>query len=123
LRVPQAVRVVASGAHGLRASRAGAPALAAPRLASRSQSAHAMSNLKRIEKNEVVALKNHLQELRDDIRVRIHLGGMELRDAFENLEREADRLVNRVPPAAMHALNDLAVRLRRVAHALDGKTG
>jgi hypothetical protein len=72
-------------------------------------------------KGEVANLKHSLEQLRDQIRVRIHLGGMDLRDTFEKLEREADHLVAQVPPAATRALNDVAVRLRRVAHALDGK--
>jgi len=72
-------------------------------------------------KNATADLKRSLAELRDEIRVRIHLGGMDLRDTFEKLEREADHLVAQVPPAATRALNDLAARLRRVAHALDGK--
>jgi hypothetical protein len=72
-------------------------------------------------KKDTANLKRSLEQLRDQIRVRIHLGGMDLRDTFENLEREADRLVAQVPPAATRALNDVAVRLRRVAHALDGK--
>jgi hypothetical protein len=72
-------------------------------------------------KNDTAAVKRSLEQLRDEIRVRIHLGGMDLRDTFEKLEREADHLVAQVPPAATRALNDLAARLRRVAHALDGK--
>ncbi len=72
-------------------------------------------------KQDTEALRRSLAELRDEIRVRIHLGGMELRDAFEKIEREADHLVSKVPPAATRALNDLAARLRRIAHALDGK--
>ena len=72
-------------------------------------------------KNDIANLKHSLEQLRDEIRVRIHLGGMDLRDTFEKLEREVDHLVAQVPPAATRALNDVAVRLRRVAHALDGK--
>jgi hypothetical protein len=72
-------------------------------------------------KSDVANLKHSLEQLRDQIRVRIHLGGMDLRDTFEKLEREAEHLVAQVPPAATRAMNDLAVRLRRVAHALDGK--
>lgn len=84
-----------------------------------------MSDLPRNDKvetkNDTAAVKRSLEQLRDEIRVRIHLGGMDLRDTFEKLEREADHLMAQVPPAATRALNDLAVRLRRLAHALDGK--
>ena len=71
--------------------------------------------------DDVDALRQSLSQLRDEVRVRIHLGGMELRDAFEKIEHEADHLAAQVPPAATRALDDLAVRLRRIAHALDGK--
>lgn len=84
-----------------------------------------MSDLSKTNKvesnNDTAAVKRSLEQLRDEIRVRIHLGGMDLRDTFEKLEREADHLVAQVPPAATRALNDVAARLRRVAHALDGK--
>lgn len=84
-----------------------------------------MSNLtgadKAVARNDVDALRQSLSQLRDEVRVRIHLGGMDLRDAFEKIEHEADHLAARVPPAATRALNDLAARLRRIAHALDGK--
>jgi hypothetical protein len=86
---------------------------------------HGMSDLTRNDKTvapkETVYLHKSLTQLRDEIRVRIHLGGMDLKDAFDKLEKEADHLVAQVPPAANRALNDLAVRLRRIAHALDGK--
>lgn len=71
--------------------------------------------------NDVDALRKSLVQLRDEVRVRIHLGGMELREAFDKIEHEADHLAAQVPAATTRALNDLAVRLRRIAHALDGK--
>jgi hypothetical protein len=84
-----------------------------------------MRDFRRIEKTEAKQEANdarqRLQQLRDEIRVRIHLGGMELRETFERLEREADHLVAQVPPAAAHTLNQVAVQLRKIAHALDGK--
>jgi hypothetical protein len=84
-----------------------------------------MRDLRRIDKpdakSEAAEARRDLAALRDDLRVRIHLGGMELRDAFDKLEREADRLAAKVPPAATRVLRELAVRLRRIAHALDGK--
>jgi len=80
-----------------------------------------MSSPRRTEKNDTAATQRTLQELRDQIRVRIHLGGMELRDAFEKIEREADHLAAQAQPVATRTLNEIAVRLRRIAHALDGK--
>jgi hypothetical protein len=83
-----------------------------------------MRDLRRISnsdfKTEAKAARRDLERLRDEVRKRIHLAGMELRDQFEEIEREAEHLANRVEPVAAHALNQLAVRLRRLAHALDG---
>jgi hypothetical protein len=78
-------------------------------------------NDKTVAQNDTASLKKSLEQLRDEIRVRIHLGGLDLKDTFDKLEREADHLAAQVPPAATRALNDLAVRLRRIAHTLDGK--
>lgn len=78
-------------------------------------------NDKAVAHDETSALWNGVAQLRDEVRVRIHLGSMELRDTFEKLEHEADHLVAQVPPAALRALNDVAARLRAIAHALDGK--
>jgi len=85
-----------------------------------------MSNLQPKEKtvatnNNVPVLMDELEKLRDEVRVRIHLGGMELRDAFDKVESEADHLVAQLPPAASRVLSDLAARLRRIAHALDNQ--
>lgn len=79
------------------------------------------SNEKTATKRDGAALLRDLEELRDEVRVRIHLGGMELRDAFAKIDKEADHLIAQVPPAAERALNEVAVRLRRIAHSLDGK--
>jgi hypothetical protein len=84
-----------------------------------------MSDPRRIDRDEVkdearIAHEN-LEQLRDELRVRIRLGGMELRDAFDKIEKEADQLVSRAEPVAARALNEVASRLRRLAHALDGK--
>ena len=78
-------------------------------------------NDKAVAKNDLETLRRSLEQLRDEVRVRIHLGGMELREAFDKIEHEADHLAAQVQPAATRALNDLGVRLRRIAHALDGK--
>lgn len=72
-------------------------------------------------KDEARTARQNLKQLRDELRVRIRLGGMELRDAFAKIEEEADQLVSRAEPVAAHALDDVASRLRRLAHALGGK--
>jgi hypothetical protein len=71
-------------------------------------------------KDEAAAARQALARLRDEIRVRIHLGGMELRVAFDQIEREADQLASKAEPVAAHLINRLAVRMRRIAHVLEG---
>ena len=84
-----------------------------------------MRDLRRVDKDEAKEeariARESLEQLRDDLRVRIHLGGLELRDAFSKIEHEVDHLVSRAEPVAARALNEVASRLRRLAHALDGK--
>jgi hypothetical protein len=84
-----------------------------------------MRDLRRINeeqaKKESDSARRQVEQLRDEIRLRIHLGGMELRDAFQTLEREADHFVSKVEPKTTRAINEVAVGLRRIAHALDGK--
>jgi hypothetical protein len=83
-----------------------------------------MRDLRKVDRaearDEARIARENLQRLRDELRVRIRLGGMELRDTFEKIEKEADHLVSRAEPVAARALNEVASRLRRLAHALDG---
>jgi hypothetical protein len=72
-------------------------------------------------KEEATVVRQRIEQLRDELRVRIHLGGMELREAFDKLEREADHLLAQVPPVAARTLNQIAVGLRRISHELDGE--
>lgn len=67
---------------------------------------------------DAATLRRRLRELRDEIRVGLHLAGMDVRDAFEALEREAERVVNEVPAADERRLAEIATRLRRLAAEL-----
>jgi hypothetical protein len=86
---------------------------------------HGMRDLRKIYRDEAreeaSAARQKLAQLRDEVRVRIHLGGMELRDAFDQIEREADHLVRKAEPVAAHVINRLAVRMRGIAQALEGE--
>ena len=70
---------------------------------------------------EARAARQELEHLRDTLRARIHLAGGELRDQFDEIEQEANHLASRVEPVAARALNQLAVRLRRLSHAVEGR--
>jgi hypothetical protein len=60
-------------------------------------------------------LMNTLKTLRDEIRVRIHLAGMDAREAFERVERDAERAVG---GATRSAIGQLIERLERVKHSI-----
>jgi hypothetical protein len=56
-----------------------------------------------------------LATLRDEIRVDLHLAGMDARDGWARLEPrvlEAERLVEDVSDISRHALNDVVERVR-----------
>ncbi|HSN98085.1 MAG TPA: hypothetical protein VLS89_07290 [Candidatus Nanopelagicales bacterium] len=62
-----------------------------------------------------------LQTMRDEIRVRIHLAGMEAKDAWNRLEPklyEAERLAEEVSDASRAAMNDLVTRARELRSSL-----
>lgn len=64
------------------------------------------------------ALRRRMRELRDEIRLKLHLAGMDARDAFEALEREAERVVHEVRAEEQRRLADITARLRRLADEL-----
>ncbi len=74
------------------------------------------------------ALKKQLEEgrtqllaLRDEIRLHVHLGGMDLRDRWAELEprvAEAERYAGEVTEASRAAMQDLVKRFRELSDAL-----
>jgi hypothetical protein len=57
----------------------------------------------------------HLRTLRDEIRVDVHLAGMELKQRWQELEpkmRDAERLAEDVSDVARSALDDIVERFR-----------
>ncbi len=64
---------------------------------------------------------NHLRALRDDIRVRIHLGTMDAKDAWTSLEPQidhAERLAKDASHAASTAVHEAVERLRAFSSSL-----
>lgn len=62
-----------------------------------------------------------LQTMRDEIRVRIHLAGMDAKDAWNKLEPavyEAERLVEEVSEEARTAMNELVAKARELRASL-----
>ena len=64
-----------------------------------------------------------LDTLRDDVRVRIHLAGMEAKDAFEKLEHEAKTLKREATESARSAITSISERLKALVdqHKLPAK--
>ncbi|MBZ0118042.1 MAG: hypothetical protein K8H88_13650 [Sandaracinaceae bacterium] len=59
-------------------------------------------------KEQLTSMKTDLQQLRDEIRVKLHLGGMDLRDRFEKLEPQVRDFEQR----AERAGGDVGAELR-----------
>lgn len=63
----------------------------------------------------------HLKTLRDEIRVDVHLAGMELKERWQELEpkmRDAEQLAGDVSDVAREALDDIVERFRTFRETL-----
>jgi hypothetical protein len=69
-------------------------------------------------KKEIDKGWQQLDRLRDEIRVRLHLGSMDLRDAFATIDKEAHTLGHTITQATRMAVHDLNKRLQKIADAL-----
>ncbi len=72
-------------------------------------------------KNDFELARAQLRTLRDEIRVHLHLGSMDLKDAWKKLEPrldEAERVVGEVSEASRKATQDLVKRASELRDAL-----
>jgi hypothetical protein len=69
-------------------------------------------------KNELGNPLNILRTLRDEVRVRIHLAGMEARERWEKLDRDAEKLASRAEHASTNAIDELIGKLERLRDSL-----
>ncbi len=63
----------------------------------------------------------HLEALRDEVRLRLHLGSMDLHDEWERIEKELYELRTAAKMAgevSLEAVNDLGRRLRGIRDRL-----
>lgn len=81
-----------------------------------------MGNDKDESRRQLEAILAELQTVRDEIRVRIHLGGMELKDKWDELEARVGE-IERTKPEATQKLRDAAADLREAFRALREKVG
>jgi hypothetical protein len=59
-----------------------------------------------------------LKALRDEIRVKLHLAGMDVRDRWAELEPEVDRALAKVEAATEHAVEQMVKKLQRINDSL-----
>lgn len=66
---------------------------------------------------EIEEIRGELQRLRDEIRVRLHLGAMDARDAFVSVEHDIDHIGRDVTHATRGALDNARKELKKLAAA------
>lgn len=71
---------------------------------------------------QIEAILADLQTVRDEIRVRIHLAGMDLQDTWKDVETRIEEL-ERQRPEATRKVRDAATELRRAFRSLRDKLG
>lgn len=73
-------------------------------------------------RGQLESILTELQTIRDEIRVRIHLAGMELKDTWKNIESRIEDLENQKPEATQK-VRDAAAELREAFRAIRDKLG
>jgi hypothetical protein len=66
---------------------------------------------------EVDELRREVTRLRDEIRLKLHLGAMDARDAFTQLEHDIEHTARDASQSAQRALEIARARLRELAEA------
>jgi hypothetical protein len=60
-----------------------------------------------------------LRMLRDEIRLRIHLAGMDVREQWDKLDQEAEKLAQRAERASAQALDELIAKLKKLRSSIE----
>jgi DNA transposition AAA+ family ATPase len=61
---------------------------------------------------------DELNRLGDEIGLKLHLAGMDAKDAFADIKKRAAELARNVETASEEAVNDLVTRMRKIAAAI-----
>jgi ElaB/YqjD/DUF883 family membrane-anchored ribosome-binding protein len=59
-----------------------------------------------------------LEQLADEVRVKLHLAGMDAKDAFHEITKKAAHISQNVEQATESAVRDLIARLRRLSEQI-----
>lgn len=62
-------------------------------------------------KQDLKAFQHDVRSLRDEVRLKLHLAGMDLKQEWENLEPQIDRALNSAAQVSGEAVADLKRRL------------
>ena len=65
-------------------------------------------------RHDAPALRARYDTIRDEVRVKLHLLGMDAKDAFAKIEKEADQLGRELDHSAHEALGALVARLEKL---------
>ncbi|WP_437524120.1 hypothetical protein WME79_35400 [Sorangium sp. So ce726] len=80
-----------------------------------------MGNITSELKSDLNKSLESLQTLRDEIRVRLHLAGMDAKDAWNKLEPkllDAEKLADDVSEASRHALHEIVEKVKEFRSSL-----
>ncbi len=70
--------------------------------------------LSRQTKQDLTALKSELKALRDEINLKVHLAGMDLRDEWARLEPQAEKVWRELSETTADAAKDLRQRIEQL---------
>ena len=66
---------------------------------------------------EIEQIRGDVQRLRDEIKLRLHLGAMDARDAFGTIEHDVDHIGREISQATRHSLESARNELKRLSAA------
>ncbi|MEW6431587.1 MAG: hypothetical protein AB1730_08750 [Myxococcota bacterium] len=65
-------------------------------------------------RKDIAALKTELKTLRDEINLKVHLAGMDLRDEWAKLEPQAEKAWRELNETTLEAARDLRARIQKL---------
>jgi len=67
-------------------------------------------------------LRDEARTLRDEIRLKLHLGGMDAKEAFQKLDKQADQLAGRAETELHVVWDEMVVQLKKLRSELVAAT-
>jgi methyl coenzyme M reductase subunit C-like uncharacterized protein (methanogenesis marker protein 7) len=79
-----------------------------------------MATMRQKTKEEIRELVNDLTRMRDEVRVRLHLAGMEVKQRYDKIDEEIFEAEQRAKRATEETASELKERLRDLRTRLEG---